>query len=294
MGMAKKTGEKKKKGAGGLPNQKSKTDAGTDVGKRALEVAEQAREKKKQKKEQKLAKAKQEEEEEEERSSGSESEEETGGREMPSVKSDKTLAGIAAKAQEAEKLKSSESAAFLAISSPAGDLQEEEQTVRKPQDLKNRAVIYISHIPHGFYEKAMRAFFGQFGSVTNLRLGRSKKTGRSCGFAFVEFKYREVAEVVAESMNNYLMFDRLLKCSVVPKERTSKAIFRGKVKEQKPPGKMAMMKHKRLVNAVKCDETVQRRQVRQAKRVKKSMSKLEKAGIKYNFQIAEMAVAAAK
>jgi len=294
MGMAKKTGEKKKKGAGGLPNQKSKTDAGTDVGKRALEVAEQAREKKKQKKEQKLAKAKQEEEEEEERSSGSESEEETGGREMPSVKSDKTLAGIAAKAQEAEKLKSSESAAFLAISSPAGDLQEEEQTVRKPQDLKNRAVIYISHIPHGFYEKAMRAFFGQFGSVTNLRLGRSKKTGRSCGFAFVEFKYREVAEVVAESMNNYLMFDRLLKCSVVPKERTSKAIFRGKVKEQKPPGKMAMMKHKRLVNAVKCDETVQRRQVRQAKRVKKSMSKLEKAGIKYNFQIAEMAAAAAK
>merc|ERR1719412_3441498 len=211
---------------------------------------------------------------------------EMGGRELPSVKSDKTLAGIAAKAQVAEKLKSSESAAFLAIASPAGDLKEEEQTVR--------AVIYISHIPHGFYEKAMRAFFGQFGTVTNLRLGRSKKTGRSCGFAFVEFKYREVAEVVAESMNNYLMFDRLLKCSVVPKERTSKAIFRGKVKEQKPPGKMAMMKHKRLVNAVKCDETVQRRQVRQAKRVKKSMAKLEKAGIKYNFQIAEMAAAAAK
>jgi len=285
MGMAKKTGEKKKKGGGGLPNQKSKTDAGTDVGKRALEVAEQAREKKKQKKEQKLASKKV---EEEEKSSESD-EEEVGGRELPSVKSDKTLAGIAAKAQEAEKLKSSESAAFLAIASPAGDLKEEEQTVRKPQDLKNRAVIYISHVPHGFYEKAMRAFFGQFGTVTNLRLGRSKKTGRSCGFAFVEFKYREVAEVVAESMNNYLMFDRLLKCSVVPKERTSKAIFRGKVKEQKPPGKMAMMKHKRLVNAVKCDETVQRRQVRQAKRVKKSLSKLEKAGIEYNFQIAEMA-----
>jgi len=289
MGMAKKTGEKKKKGGGGLPNQKTKTDAGTDVGKRALEVAEQAREKKKQKKEQKL---KLKEKEKEEKSSDSEEEEEeVGGREMPSVKSDKTLAGIAAKAQEAEKLKSSESAAFLAIASPAGDLKEEEQTVRKPQDLKNRAVIYISHIPHGFYEKAMRAFFGQFGTVTNLRLGRSKKTGRSCGFAFVEFKYREVAEVVAESMNNYLMFDRLLKCSVVPKERTSKAIFRGKVKEQKPPGKMAMMKHKRLVNAVKCDETVQRRQVRQAKRVKKSLSKLEKAGIQYNFQIAEMAAA---
>ena len=56
-----------------------------------MEVAEQAREKKKQKKEQKLKK----EEEEEEQSS--EEEEEVGGRELPSVKSDKTLAGIAAK-----------------------------------------------------------------------------------------------------------------------------------------------------------------------------------------------------
>ena len=72
------------------------TNPPPDVGKRALEVAEQAREKKKQKKEQRLAKKK---EEEEERSSDSEEEEEgeMGGRELPSVKSDKTLAGIAAK-----------------------------------------------------------------------------------------------------------------------------------------------------------------------------------------------------
>ena len=60
---------------------------------------------------------------------------------------------------------------------------------------KNRGVVYIGHIPHGFYERQMRQFFGQFGAVTNLRLGRSKKTGKSRGFAFVEFKYMEVAKV---------------------------------------------------------------------------------------------------
>ena len=32
--------------------------------------------------------------------------------------------------------------------------------------------------------------------VNHSFFSRSKKTGRSCGFAFVEFKYREVAEVV--------------------------------------------------------------------------------------------------
>ena len=92
-------------------------------------------------------------------------------------------------------------------------------------------------------------------SIVNHSFSRSKKTGRSCGFAFVEFKYREVAEVgfvslltfcliyvahtvilsflcninssdqvVAESMNNYLMFDRLLKCSVVPKVGTKRSL----------------------------------------------------------------------
>ena len=55
-------------------------------------------------------------------------------------------------AQEAEKLKSSESAAFLAISSPAGDLQEEEQTVRKPQDLKNRCVCVLIGVTIHFEE----------------------------------------------------------------------------------------------------------------------------------------------
>ena len=35
---------------------------------------------------------------------------------------------------------------------------------------RRRGVVYISHIPHGFYEKQMQQFFTQFGSVTNLRL----------------------------------------------------------------------------------------------------------------------------
>ena len=40
-------------------------------------------------------------------------------------------------------------------------------------------VLYIGHVPHGFYEDQMRAYFGQFGDVTRLRLSRNKKTGRS-------------------------------------------------------------------------------------------------------------------
>ena len=50
------------------------------------------------------------------------------------------------------------------------------------------AVLYIGHIPHGFYEDQMTGYFSQFGDVKRVRLSRSKKTGGSKGFAFVEFK----------------------------------------------------------------------------------------------------------
>ena len=38
------------------------------------------------------------------------------------------------------------------------------------------------------------------------------QTGNAKGYAFVEFKSATVAKIVAETMNNYLMFHRLLKC----------------------------------------------------------------------------------
>ena len=37
------------------------------------------------------------------------------------------------------------------------------------------AVVYLGHIPHGFYEEQMRSFFGQFGTVCRLRLARNTK-----------------------------------------------------------------------------------------------------------------------
>lgn len=57
----------------------------------------------------------------------------------------------------------------------------------------------------------MTEYFKQFGVVTNARVIRSKRTGSSKGYAFVEFKEPTVAEIVAETMNNYLMGKRLIK-----------------------------------------------------------------------------------
>ncbi|EWM26247.1 RNA binding protein [Nannochloropsis gaditana] len=90
---------------------------------------------------------------------------------------------------------------------------------------KPNTVIYLGHVPHGFFEDQMRAFFGQFGDVKHIRLSRSKKTGKSRGYAFLEFAEAEVASVVAETMQGYYLGGRKLVCEVLPPSRVHPKLF---------------------------------------------------------------------
>ena len=95
----------------------------------------------------------------------------------------------------------------------------------KPDITTNSAVIYLGHIAHGFYEKEMRKFFGQFGKVKRLKLFRSQKSGKSKGYAFIEFEDAEVAGVAAESMHGYFLHERQLVCHVIPLSKIHAGMF---------------------------------------------------------------------
>ncbi|ERS96251.1 hypothetical protein HMPREF1624_07160 [Sporothrix schenckii ATCC 58251] len=88
-------------------------------------------------------------------------------------------------------------------------------------------VVYVGRIPHGFFEHEMRSYFSQFGDIRRLRLSRNRKTGASKHYAFIEFAERDVADIVAKTMDNYLLFGHLLRCSVVPAERIPANLFKG-------------------------------------------------------------------
>lgn len=102
-------------------------------------------------------------------------------------------------------------------------------------------VLYIGRIPHGFYEHEMRQYFEQFGPINKLRLSRNKKTGASKHFAFAEFAEASTAEIVAKTMDNYLLFGHILKCRVIPKEKVHEDLFKGANRrfKQVPWNKMA-------------------------------------------------------
>lgn len=45
---------------------------------------------------------------------------------------------------------------------------------KKFQKKHSRGIVYLGHIPHGFYEEQMTDYFKQFGNVTRVRVVRSK------------------------------------------------------------------------------------------------------------------------
>lgn len=73
----------------------------------------------------------------------------------------------------------------------------------------------------------MRAYFSQFGNINRLRLSRNRTTGASKHYAFIEFESASVAEIVASTMNNYLMFGHILKCRMVPEDQIHEKMWVG-------------------------------------------------------------------
>ena len=47
------------------------------------------------------------------------------------------------------------------------------------KNIVKTGVVYIKHIPHGFYEDEMKGFFSQFGKVLQVCVARSPKVSEN-------------------------------------------------------------------------------------------------------------------
>ncbi|MGH0169995.1 UNVERIFIED_CONTAM: hypothetical protein FKN15_058107 [Acipenser sinensis] len=158
-------------------------------------------------------------------------------------------------------------------------VQEVKKKRSKKYEKLTPGVIYLGHIPQGFFEPQIRIYFSQFGSVRRVRLSRSKKTGRSKGYAFVEFECDEVAKIVADTMNNYLLAERLLKCCFIPPEKVNPKLFIGSQTQFKKPSFPAVKRYNKK-------RSVQERRKMTSKLLHKEThlrKRLAQKGIDYDF-----------
>ncbi|KAK9472630.1 uncharacterized protein V1510DRAFT_416463 [Dipodascopsis tothii] len=187
-------------------------------------------------------------------------------------KEEQIKAMIAAKRQSAEKEQAE----------PKSETKKTKKEKKAAREEKP-GVIYIGRIPHGFYEEQMRGYFSQFGDITRLRMSRNKKTGRSKHYAFVEFESSDVAEIVAETMNNYLLYGHILKVAVVPEDRVHEKLWQGSDKKFKviPRAKVAKYENDRKRSAEDWEILTKKEE----KRRKSKMDKLKELGIDYKIPI---------
>lgn len=138
-----------------------------------------------------------------------------------------------------------------------------------------------SRIPHGFYEGEMRAYFSQFGDIKRLRLSRNRLTGRSKHYAFIEFASSDVAQIVADTMNNYLLFGHILKCRIVPKEQVHEELWKGANRKYRviPRNKIAG----KLLEAPKSKDVWAKKIQQESKRRRSKLKGLKSMG--YEFEL---------
>ena len=132
-------------------------------------------------------------------------------------------------------------------------------------------VVYVGHIPHGFYEHEMRQYFEQFGSILQLRLSRNRKTGASKHYAFIQFASNIVADIVAKTMDNYLLFNHILKVKIIPDEQVPEDLFKGANKRFKkvPWNKIAGRKLAQGASEATWEKRIEKEENRRAEKAQK-------------------------
>lgn len=151
----------------------------------------------------------------------------------------------------------------------------------QPAKVEEKGVVYVGRIPHGFYEKEMKGYFSQFGDISRLRLSRNKKTGAPKHYAFIEFESADVAQIVTETMDNYLLFNNLLKCKLIPAEKVHEKLFVGANKVYKPFN--YALRNRQQQNKPLVGDKLAEKRAKLLKDEEQKREKLKAAGIDYDF-----------
>ena len=167
-----------------------------------------------------------------------------------------------------------------------------EQKNEKSRELQNEkgidhpsdscGVVYVGHLPWGFIDETLKKYFSQFGNITRIICPKSSKTGRSVGYAFIEFDDEETARIAAKTMDNYIIFEKILKCSFVEDKSKYDRIFLKWKKKFEFNDKYK--KHCEKLNKKESEKDVKIRIQGLLDREEQKREKLQELGIDYKYK----------
>ena len=146
-------------------------------------------------------------------------------------------------------------------------------------------VLYIGHLPFGFFEDELRGFFSQYGKVRNVKVARSSRSTRCKGYGWVQFAEPHVAAIAAKAMDGYMLFRKKLVVKVLPADQVGKKLFRNSKRKMLPSRRPAI--HKAQQNAAVTDERLKKLEQVQQRKERKRNKKFAELGIDYSFGAVE-------
>lgn len=193
--------------------------------------------------------------------------------------------------EQTEKLENAKARAAAATANGSNSTSSRKSSNGKDDvgKVEGRGVLYVGRIPHGFYEEQMKGYFSQFGTITRLRLSRNKKTGKSKHYAFIEFESTAVAKVVADTMDNYLMFGHILKVKLLTEDQVRDDLFIGANKTFKAIAWNEVNHQK--INEPKTREFWEGIQLKDKEHREKRQERLKSLGINYDYSTPAPALA---
>ncbi|EPB75876.1 hypothetical protein ANCCEY_05036 [Ancylostoma ceylanicum] len=133
-------------------------------------------------------------------------------------------------------------------------------------------------------------YFTQFGKVVRVRVARSLKTGNHKGWAYVGFEDKEVAEIAAETMDGYLMFEKRLSChesqgkfQIMDPKKVPRSMKSGPRYLAPPHMKGRAKKEALRRNKTKTADQEEKSKARREAAQKRRSDKLKILGVDYGF-----------
>ncbi len=85
--------------------------------------------------------------------------------------------------------------------------------------MENKKKLFVGNLPWSMTEESIRELFSEFGEITQVSLITDRMTGRSKGFAFVEFADEAAAAAAAQGRHGYVVEERELVVNIArPRE----------------------------------------------------------------------------
>lgn len=94
--------------------------------------------------------------------------------------------------------------------------------------MENKKKLFVGNLPWSMTEESIRELFSEFGEITQVSLITDRMTGRSKGFAFVEFADEAAAQAAVQARHGYVVEERELVVNIArPREPRNDRFPRG-------------------------------------------------------------------